>query len=168
MVANYKEQFPEIYAKAISTDIPSDLPKSIYSLWKIAAMVLGISDNFERAAEQLIENAEDFGGQKGPRIDYFLEKEDALSSDFNYVRLVRSGISYKVAGTDNTTLSFGYMESLSFFLSDLADEHKENLMSTKIALSGSLFAYKRFAEMLSKNLKPNHTICFNKELPIDQ
>ena len=168
LVANYKEQFPEIYAKAISTDIPSDLPKSVYSLWKIAAMVLGISDNFERAAEQLIENAEDFGGQKGPRIDYFLEKEDALSSDFNYVRLVRSGISYKVAGTDNTTLSFGYMESLSFFLSDLADEHKENLMSTKIALSGSLFAYKRFSEMLSKNLKPNHTICFNKELPIDQ
>lgn len=168
LVANYKEQFPEIYAHVIETIIPSDTPKNIYSLWKVVAMVLGLSETFERAAEQLIENAEDFGGQKGPRIDYFLQKEDALSSDIDYVRLVRSGISYKLAGTDNTTLSFGYMESLSYFISDLCDTHKENLLTTKIALCGSLFGYKRFSEMLSKNLKPNHTICFNKELPIDQ
>jgi len=168
LIANYKEQFPEIYAKAIATIIPSDMPKSIYSLWKIVAMVLGLCDDFERAAEQLLENAEDFGGQKGPRIDYFLQKEDALSSDIDYVRLIRSGISYKMAGTDNTTLSFGYIESLSYFISDLCDTHKENLMTTKIALCGSLFGYKRFSEMLAKNLKPNHTICFNKELPIDQ
>jgi hydrogenase maturation factor HypF (carbamoyltransferase family) len=131
-------------------------------------MVLGLSETFESAVEQLIENAEDFGGQKGPRIDYFLQKEDALSSDIDYVRLVRSGISYKLAGTDNTTLSFGYMESLSYFISDLCDTHKENLLTSKIALGGSLFGYKRFSEMIAKNLKPNHTICFNKELPIDQ
>lgn len=168
LVANYKEQFPEVYAKAIETIISSDTPKSIYSLWKIVAMVLGLSETFESAAEQLIENAEDFGGQKGPRIDYFLQKEDALSSDIDYVRLVRSGISYKLAGTDNTTLSFGYVESLSYFISDLCDTHKENLLTSKIALGGSLFGYKRFSEMVTKNLKPNHTICFNKELPIDQ
>lgn len=168
LVASYKEQFPELYEKAIHTVIPNTLPKSIYSLWKIVAIVLGISDNFDRAAEQLIENAEDFGGQKGPRIDYYLEKEDALSSDLNYVRLLRSGMSYKLAGTDTITLSFGCMESLSFFLSDMADSHKDNLTSSKIALCGSLFGYKRFTEILSKNIKPNHTICLNKELPIDQ
>lgn len=168
LVANYKEQFPEIYTRAIETIIPNNISKSIYSLWKIVAVVLGLSDDFEYAAEQLLENAEDFGGLKGPRIDYFLQKEDALSSDFDYVRLVRSCISYKVAGTDNTTLSFGCMESLSYFISDLCDTHKENMMTTKIALCGSLFGYKRFSEMTAKNLKPNHTVCFNKELPIDQ
>jgi len=168
LVANYKEQFPEIYAQAIATVIPSDTPKSVYSLWKMMAIALGLSDNFERAGDQLLENAEDFGGLKGPRIDYFLQKEDALSSDIDYVRLLRSGMSFKLAGTDNTTLSFGYMESLSYFISDLADSHKENLMSTKMALCGSLFGFKRFSEMIIKNLKPNHTICFNKELPIDQ
>lgn len=47
LVANYKEQFPEIYAKAIETIIPSDTPKSIYSLWKIVAMVLGLSSRLE-------------------------------------------------------------------------------------------------------------------------
>ncbi|WP_263832775.1 hypothetical protein [Sulfurospirillum oryzae] len=167
LVANYKEQFPEIYAKALETIIPSDTPKNIYSLWKIMAIALGLSDDFDRAASKLIENAEDFGGQKGPRIDYFLEKEDALSSDLNYVKLLRSGISYKLAGTDDTTLSFGYMESLSYFISDMADSHKEHFGNLKIALAGSLFGYKRLTEMLVKNLKPNHTLCFNKELPID-
>jgi len=168
LVAHYKEQFPEIYAKAVAITIPSNTPKSVYSLWKMMAIALGLCDDFERAGEQLLENAEDFGGLKGPRIDYFLQKEDALSSDLDYVRMLRSGMSFKLAGTDNTTLSFGYMESLSYFISDLADAHKENLMSTKIALCGSLFGYKRFSEMLIKNLKPNHTIYLNKELPIDQ
>ena len=168
LVSNYKEQFPEIYAKAVAITIPSNTPKSVYSLWKMMAIALGLCDDFERAGEQLLENAEDFGGLKGPRIDYFLQKEDALSSDLDYVRMLRSGMSFKLAGTDNTTLSFGYMESLSYFISDLADAHKENLMSTKIALCGSLFGYKRFSEMLIKNLKPNHTIYLNKELPIDQ
>ena len=168
LVANYKAQFPEIYAHAIATVIPNTLPKSVYSLWSIMAIALGLSDDLAHAGETLLENAEDFGGLKGPRIDYFLQKEDALSSDIDYARLLRSGMSFKLAGTDNATLSFGCLESLSYFISELADAHKENLMSTKMALCGSLFGYKRFSEMIIKNLKPNHTLCFNKELPIDQ
>ncbi len=168
LVENFEAQFPEIYAKALACVIPPHLPQSIYSLWKIVAIILGLSDNFDHAAEQLIENAEDFGGQKGPRMDYYLQKQDALSSDFDYVRLMRSAMSYKLAGTDDTTLSFGLMESLAYFLSDTADAHKENLLTEKIALAGSLFGYKRLSELVIKNIKPNHTICFNKELPIDR
>lgn len=168
LVENYKEAFPEIYASANATVIPADMPKSIYSLWKMAAIVLGISNDFENAAECLIENAEDFGGQKGPRIDYYLQKEDALVSDFNYVKLIKSGMSFKLAGTDDPTLSFGYMQSLVFFLSDLSDYHKENLAMEKVALAGSLFKYRRLTEMVYKNLKPNHALCLNRELPIDE
>jgi len=167
LMQNYKEAFPEIYARAQSMVIPANTPKSIYSLWKIAAIVLGLSDDFERAAECLIENAEDFGGQKGPRIDYYLQKEEALVSDFNYIKLIRSGISFKLAGTDDTTLSFGHMQSLAYFLSDTSDYYKENLGVEKVALAGSLFKYRRLTEMVYKNLKPNHTLCLNRELPID-
>lgn len=168
LVLHYQEQFPKLYEKVVQTPLPRDLPKNIYSLWAIISFALGISDTLERGAEALIENAENYGGQKGPRIDYFLEKEDALSSDLNYVKMLRSGMSYKLAGTDDVTLSFGYLESLAFFLSDTADAHRENLAVSHIALAGSLFGYKRFTEMVIKNLKPNHKLCFNKELPIDQ
>lgn len=168
LVENYREKFPHLYEKALQTPLSPDAPKNIYTLWKIVSVVLGLSESFDMGAEKLIENAENYGGEKGPRIDYYLERDDALSADLDYVRLVRSGISYKLAGTDDNTLSFGYMESLSYFISDTADAHRENLSTKKIALAGALFGYKRLSEMVCKNLKPNHTICFNKELPIDQ
>ena len=168
LVENYRETYPALYEHVINTPIPQNLPQNIYSLWKIVSMILGLSSNFDGAAEKLIENAENFGGQKGPRIDYFLLKEEALISDFNVMKLIRSGMSFKLAGTDDTTLSFGYMESLGYFLSDMSDYYKENIGNEKIALGGSLFGYRRLTETVCKNIKPNSPICFNKELPIDQ
>lgn len=167
LVENYQKAYPEIYEHALHVTIPADAPKSIASLWNIVAIVLGLTKEFEKGAQSLIELAEDFGGQKGPRMDYFLQKEEALVSDFNYIKLVRSGMSFKLAGTDDATLSFGYMQSLAYFISDMSDYYKENLLNEKIALAGSLFGYRRLSEMVYKNLKPNHTICFNQELPID-
>ncbi len=167
LVENYRTQFPDLYAKALATPIPENLPKSVFSLWNIASLLLGLCDVWEEGAQKLIENAEDFGGQKGPRIDYYLQKEDALISDFNYLRLIRSAMSFKLAGTDDVTLSFGFMESLAYFISDISDAHKENMGCEKIALGGLMFGLKRFSEMVIKNIKPNHTICMNQELPID-
>lgn len=167
LVENYQKAYPEIYAQALHVTIPANAPKSIASLWNIVAIVLGFTNEFEKGAQSLIELAEDFGGQKGPRIDYFLQKEEALVSDFNYVKLIRSGLSFKLANTDDATLSFGYMQSLAYFISDMSDYYKENLLNEKIALAGSLFGYRRLSEMVYKNLKPNHMICLNRELPID-
>lgn len=167
LIENYKNTYPEIYAQALHVKIPENLPKSIYSLWKIIAVVLGFSSDLDKGAEVLIELAEDFGGQKGPRMDYFLQKEEALVSDMNYIKLIRSGMSFKLAGTDDATLAFGYVQSLAHFISDMSDYYKENLLNEKIALAGSLFGFRRFSEMVYKNLKPNHPICLNRELPIE-
>ena len=167
MVENYKNSFPDIFARALLIEIPQNTPQSIYSLWKIVSIILGFSEDFESGAQVLIENAENFGGKKGPRIDYFLLKEEALISDFNAIKCIRSGMSFKLAGIDDTTLSFGYMESLGYFLSDMSDFYKENLLNEKIALGGSLFGYRRLSELGCQNIKPNHTICLNRELPIE-
>ncbi len=167
LVENYRAQFPDLYARVLATKIPSNAPKSILTLWSIASLLLGFCEVWEEGAKALIENAEDFGGQKGPRIDYYLQKEEALISDFNYLRLIRSAMSFKLAGTDDVTLSFGFMESLAYFISDISDAHKENMGCEKIAFGGLMFGFKRFSTMVIKNIKPNHTICMNKELPID-
>ena len=167
LVENYKTHFPEIYEKAINTAIPENSPKSIFTLWKIASVVFGFSQEFEKAGDALVELAEDFGGQKGPRMDYFLQKEDTLASDFDYIRLLRSGMSFKLAGVDDATLSFGYVQSLAYFIADSADSYKESFESANIALSGGLFGYRRLTEMVYKNLKPNHHICLNLELPLE-
>ncbi len=76
-------------------------------------------------------------------------------------------MSFKLAGTDDITLSFGMMEALAYFLSDTADSFKENLSSEKTLLCGSMLGVRKFAEITCKNIAASSKICLNKELPID-
>lgn len=167
LIENYKKVFPEIYQTALNTEIPADIADNLFNLFAFASLILGFSDDFENAADILIENAQNFGGQKGPRIDFSQTDNDKIKSDFDAIRLVRSAMSFKLAGVEDLTLSFGFIDSFSYFVSDIADAHKETLLSSKITLGGSMFSYKRLTEMTCKNLLANHKIYFNRELPID-
>jgi len=167
LLKSYKTNFPDIYKKALHVKIDEQTPNSIYSILGIVSVILGFAENLKEGAETLINNAEDYGGQKGPRIDYLLLDKEAIKSDFNMLRLIRSAMSFKLAGTDELTLSFGIVEALSYFLSDMSDSCRENLSSQKMLLAGSLFSAQRFTELTCKNIAANATICFNKELPID-
>ncbi len=128
---------------------------------------MGLSEDFENGAEQLMDHALGFGGQKGPRIEFTLQDKAKVHSDFDTIKMIRSAMSFKLAGTDDATLCFGFLDSFSYFVSDVADTHKETLLSSAITLGGSLFGYKRLSEMTCKNLLSSHKIYFNRELPID-
>ena len=167
LLKNYKEKFPELYETAISCKISDVTPNSIYSIWGIAAVILGISDDIDNGSIKIIENAEDFGGKKGPRVDYLLVNKESIKSDFDMIRLIRSAMSFKLAGTDDITLSFGMMEALAYFLSDTTDSCNENLSSEKILLCGSMFGIRKFSEITCKNITVSSHICLNRELPID-
>jgi len=167
LIENYKKTFPDIYKTMKKINIPKKIPNNFHSIFAFISLILGFSNTYEVATEKLIENAEDFGGSKGVRIDYRLQDADKLHSDFNPYRLIRSAMSFKLAGTNDLTLSFGVIESLSYFISDYADSLKETLNCDKIALGGSIFGYTKISELVAKNLMPNHNIYFNQELSID-
>ena len=167
LVENYKKTFSNICKMMKRINIPKKVPNNLYSIFAFTSLIVGFSNNYKMAAEKLIKNAEDFGGAKGVRIDYRLQDDDKLHSDFNSYKLIRSAMSFKLAGTDDMTLSFGIIESLSYFVSDYADALKETLSCDKIALGGSIFGYPKISELIAKNLLPNHNIYFNQELPID-
>lgn len=76
-------------------------------------------------------------------------------------------MSFKLAGTDNPTLSFGFLESLAYFLSDSADNYRENMTSSRMLLGGSMFGIKRLSELACRNIQANSFVAFNRELPID-
>lgn len=167
LIQNYKKTFPKIYQTALNTEIPTKIANNLFNLFGFSSIILGLSDNFESAAETLIEEAESFGGAKGPRIEFTLKDKTKIHSDFDAIKMIRSAMSFKLAGTDDATLSFGFFDSLSYFVSDIADAHKETLLSSKITLGGSLFGSKKLTELTCKNLLANHKIYFNRELPID-
>ncbi len=167
LIKNYKKSYPELYENAFFAKIPENLPNNIYTILGFVSLILGFSDKFAASAERIIEFAEDFGGQKGPRVDSVLKDDKKINSDFNTLKFIQSAISYKLAGVDELTLSFGMLESLSYFISDTADAYSENFGSKKVALCGMMFESKRFTEIVCKNLLPNHKVYFNRELPID-
>ena len=167
LVENFQKSYPELYKKAQTIKISKKLSDNLFNTLRFASIIVGFSDDFEMAADALIEKAEDFGGQKGVRIDFRLEDEEKINSNFNPYKLIRSAMSFKLAGTDDMTLAFGILESFSYFISDIADAHKETLGSKKITLGGLLFSYPVITELVAKNLLPNHKIYFNQELPIE-
>ena len=167
LVENYKKVYPELYKSIQRVKIPKKIPNNLFSTMKFLSVIVGFSEDFQTAADTLIEKAEDFGGQKGVRIDFRLMEEEKIKSDFNPYRLIRSAMSFKLAGTDDMTLSFGVLESFSYFVSDMADALKETVGSQKVTLGGSLFAYPIITELVAKNLLPNHKIYFNLALPIE-
>ncbi len=167
LIEKYQNTFPKLYGFLHRAKIPKRLSNNFFNYISFVSLIVGFSDNFQDAGEILIEKAEDFGGQKGVRIDMKLQNEDKIHSDFDPYRFLRSAMSFKLAGCDDMTLSYGIIESFAYFISDMADAHKETLGSQKIALGGSLFEYKLVSELVAKNLLANHNIYFNHELSID-
>jgi hypothetical protein len=167
LLKNYKDSYPQIFDKIEDMAIPENLTDSIYSVWKIVSVILGLSDDLDCGADKIIEFAEDFGGLKGPMIDYKVIEEGKLVSQFDMVKLIRSAMSFRLAGTDDKTLSFGLLESLAYFLSDTSDFCRDNLSSERLALCGSMFGVRRLSELTCKQIQANMQICMNKELPIE-
>ncbi|MFV0481415.1 MAG: Sec7 domain-containing protein [Campylobacteraceae bacterium] len=167
LIENYKTKFSDIYKTIEKLSLDENSPKNLYNVFKIISSIFGFSDNLENAAEKLLENAELFAGEKGPRFDYKLENENNLKTSFDTYKLIRSAISYKMADVDDMLLSFGLIESLVFFISDLSDRYKEALKSQNIALCGSLFSERKFSSLCIKHMSVNHKVKFNKELPLE-
>jgi hypothetical protein len=164
---SYEKKFPLIVKNALSTKITENAPDNIYTMWGICAVILGMATSIEEGSEMMIELAEDYGGQKGPRIDYQLIAPNTLVSTFNFIKLIRSAMSFKLADTDDRTLAFGFLESFAYFLSDMTDYYKESLLSQKMLLCGSMFGIRRFSELSCRNIQATCKIAFNRELPID-
>lgn len=124
---------------------------SFFSLFCIAGRILGLSDEFKKAGENLLLMAADFSGQKGVRIDYKMKDDFGLDG----VKFVKSIISFILAGAGEKNISFGCTESLAHFLSDFSYEKRDKFNIKNIILSGDLFYNKVVSNLIKKHLNPN-------------
>ena len=165
LVENYTKEFPELVAHARGISLANE-PKSIATLMGAAGVLFGYGKSVQEALKVMLDNALLYSGMKGPRIDFLVQGE-TLKGAFHAARIVRSGMSYRLAGADAYTLSFGYLDSLAHFTSDTLDRLKEEFGVTHVGFCGSLFGNKRMAEGAARHAKVAFTICFNQEIPID-
>ena len=124
---------------------------SFFSLFCIAGRLLGLSKELEKAGENLLLMAADFGAQKGVRIDYKMKDDFGLDG----VKFVKSIISFILAGAGEKNISFGCTESLAHFLSDFSYEKRDKFNIKNVTLSGDLFYNKVVSNLIKKHLNPN-------------
>ena len=114
---------------------------------------------FNQSAPYLLACAADFLGEKGVRIDFGFNDRGELAAD----KLIRSAMSYKLAGVDDKVLSYGFIDSLSYFLSDLMDARHDEFDA--VIFSGALFGERKFADLVLK-LCRNHAASFSDEFAL--
>jgi len=159
---NYKDKFPQDYEKAINTDISVYKTKSFYNYWQIAKEILC----FEK---DILENAQNCMLEKGPRIDYKLSSNDKLfNREFDYVKLIRSAMSFKLAGVEEETISLGFIESLAHFIAYDIDNINAEHDLDGVSLCGDMFRYDIFTSLVEKSITKNFNIYYNKEFVIQK
>lgn len=160
LLENYKNKFSDNIHNALSFDM-SDLKKhSITSLWKLVRVLLGFETTvINHATSSLLE--------KGPRIDYKLfEQEKIYNKKFDFVQLIRSGMSFKLAGVDNNTIALGYVESYAHFISSVVDEVNQEMPLDGISLCGDIFSNNLISNFVNKSITKNYKIYYNKDFVI--
>lgn len=140
------------------------LQNGFFGLFCIAGVLLGFDSDAQKAGEILLQNASDFNGAKGPRLDFKMLNK----THFDVVKFARSGMSFRLAGVDARLLSYGYAESLAYFLSDFSDALKQDFSVQNALLCGSLFENKTLANLTLKHLKTGLNAKFSKEFLIEE
>lgn len=160
LLENFIKKFPEVYEKSLNFDFSKLKRNSMMSLFEIVSAVLGIENIYENASTALM--------QKGPSIDFIVdEKDQVFNKEFNVTKLIKSGMSFKLAGLDNKTLSLGYFESYARFLALMVDNVNERFPIDGLSLSGNFIADEFFSKLLSHAITLNTQIYYNKDFPIE-
>lgn len=166
LVANYKKEYSKVVENALHVKVPKDAPKNFYTLLGVVGVLFSFGNDIKSAADVLLRYAKDFAGPKGPRIDVKMHN-NGFPETIDMVKFVRSGLSFRLAGVDNEILSYGYLESIAYFVSDAADIIEKEFETTHVCLSGELFSFKRLLETSAKNIQPNHKVCVHRAFALD-
>lgn len=128
-------------------------PKAnIYSLFSLAAYVLGFND-----AKEIFIKAKACKIPKGVLIDFKLD-----DGRLNPIRFICSVMSFKLAGCDDLLICLSIIHSLAYFIRDLYDTHRPLKGLNLLIITGDLFTHET---LLAQIIKQNKDVFFG-ELPL--
>jgi len=164
LISNFTAKFPDHYKGKLQFDKIGDM----YKLWGVIAVILGMQEdgNVQEAAKKLVEYSLSFKGKKGPRIDYKLKRYDQKPK-LDTLKVIKTSMSFALAGIDRPTLSFGVMESFAEFASNMLDDITKDYDIDGVAFNGSLFESSNLINKFYTITKKNYDIYLNKEFTLD-
>ncbi len=149
LVENFSAQFPEIVQR-IKSASPKQNSGNLSNWIAMAGFFSALGGEFDLPAlhEAVLRGAQGFLGSKGPRIDFVLRRGESGNIELDYLRVLRSCMSFKLAGIDDETLSFGIIDSYAEFFGKLIGDMSENFALHSVVLSGSMMIQKPFLSRL--------------------
>lgn len=168
LTQNFSREFSEL-AKRIQNSQTQGVSENLNDWVGMAGFFLGLQEewNPKGAQEVLWSKAKAFLGAKGPRVDFPLKKEESGRVGLDAIRVIRSCMSFKLAGIDDETLAFGVIDSLAEFWGNLLRDMSENFAQERVILSGSLLANRAFLNKILQYTPKHLQLHFPLQTPLD-
>ena len=125
--------------------------KNLIEFFSIIAKVLRLcqkSASVEEGVDSVLNNAKLFLRDKGPRIDYKTLKSSQGGLTLDMPRILRSAMSFSLAGVDSATLCYGVVDSLCEFVGSLARDMGQNYAIKKVFLCGDMLTESIFLDKI--------------------
>lgn len=132
-----------------------EVKNNFFSLFGLVGQMLNLEDNTQQAAKKLLKLSDKSKMPHGVKIDFAFDVKD---KEFAYARVLRSVMSFLLAGVEAENIAYGMVESLAYTLRDLYDELREKKIAKIAIISGSLFECKSLSKNTLKHLK-NCVVC---------
>lgn len=168
LIANYKKHFGTETLNFISES--SRVSTNIVDMFGIIAKVLGYCDKsapLSQGVQTILSNAKLCLLDKGPRIDYKLIKNDQGVLSLDYPKILRSCMSFALAGVEKAILCYGILDSLGEFLGNFVRDMEQNYAIKQIFLCGDMLTHKIFFDKILLYLPRDITLILPQDGWID-
>ncbi|RAX59230.1 hypothetical protein CCZ01_00350 [Helicobacter monodelphidis] len=165
LIANFIQKFPHIQTMLAENRQPTYSENLFDVLGVIYQVLYDPSASLSEGKNKMLQFATYFLGEKGPRIDYKLYAKNGGVA-LSYLLILRSCMSFALAGVDKETLAFGVVESMAEFYGNLLRDMGENFMLQEVILSGSMLSYRPFLNALVRYI-PSLKIHISPDFSLD-
>lgn len=132
----------------------SVITNNLLDISTLIKQILGIESSVLEYANRCVRD-------RGPRIDYkLIRMGDSIVLD--YARILRSVMSFQLAGVENELLCYGVIDSLAEFIGTLAGDMMLNYGIQEVFICGDLLLKQCFLDKIIKAIPKNMEVSFAK------
>lgn len=132
----------------------SKITTNLLDISLLIKQILGIKSSVLEYANRCVRD-------RGPRIDYkLIRMGDSIVLD--YARILRSVMSFQLAGVENELLCYGIIDSLAEFIGTLAGDMMLNYGIQEVFICGDLLLKQCFLDKIIKAIPKNMEVSFAK------
>ena len=168
LLANYQAHFGAL--SALELDSSPRISTNLTDIFAIIARVLGFCESGasdDCAKESLLNYAKLCLRDKGPRIDYKLKKAPQGGIELDYPRILRSCMSFALAGVEREMIAFGVLDSLAEFMGNFVRDMSQNYAIKQAFICGDMLSHKIFFDKILLYLPRDITLILPQDGYID-